>query len=48
MVLEAVSSHVIFTVETREVEEAGLKVEKNGTDNQQESKASDRGRLNNI
>lgn len=48
MVLEAVSSHVIFTVETREAKEADLKIEKNGTDNQQESKASDRGRLNNV
>lgn len=33
---------------TREVEEAGLKIEKNETDKQQESKASDRGSPNNI
>lgn len=49
MILEVISSHVglfvcLLTMETREVEEAGLKTEKNETDKEKESKASDRSR----
>lgn len=39
---------MFFTMGNREVEEAVLKIEKKETDKQQESKASDRGRPNNI
>lgn len=46
--LRSCQQSCLFTMETREVEKAGLKTEKNETDKQQESQARDRGRPNNI